>query len=69
VSFTDEDLKRLKELPDNVVITFKEGPSVKLKTLLARLEAAEKLVLRGLPISALTCKCELCSGWRKEAGK
>lgn len=84
MTFTDDDLRRLKELPDNVVITFKDGPSIKLKALLARLEAAEK----GLEIfSALFNKlikegelgqnqlayideCDaIISEWRKVAGR
>lgn len=73
MTFTDDDLKWLKKLPDNVVITFKDGPSVKLTALLARMEASE-WVLKGF-IKLEEEKenydevCRRVQAWRKAAGK
>ena len=60
MTFTDEDLKRLEKLPDNIVITLGVGPSVKLKAIIARLEAAE---------ACIDVKADSYELWRKAAGK
>jgi len=78
MTFTDEDLKRLEKLPDNIVITLGVGPSVKLKAIIARLEAAEKIAEWGCHTRRCSikadeaCDCEmpaLFEAWRKAAGK
>lgn len=65
VTFTDEDLKRLKEIiGEPGLITHNMGVDV-YKALLARLEAAENARSH----HAAPCTCDWCRPWRKAAGK
>jgi hypothetical protein len=69
MKFTDDDLKRLKEEMD----AYPELRDFKVDALLARLEAAEKLILlRGthIPNATITRETETAVwAWRKAAGK
>ena len=72
MSFTDDDLKRVKE--DGVLLNLYD-PSEKfnLDSLLARLEVAERLhKLKHFHEPRGWCDCEQCKAsaeWRKAAGK
>lgn len=73
MTFTDEDLKRLKERceSDDLIGIF----DYELPALLARLEAAEKIVIFDcLHDPKAKCGCtkelnQLIQAWRKAAGK
>lgn len=74
MSFTDEDLGRLKEaiVSDEAESDNDKWPKtivrqIHLQALIARLEAAETPC--GMAISRLVCKCSPCLAWRKAAGK
>jgi hypothetical protein len=71
MAFTDDDLKRLKEIATERLVYPMSNET--LKALLARLEAAEKLILlRGthLPNATITREIETAVwAWRKAAGK
>lgn len=75
ISFTDDDLKRLKEslngeLPE--FSTWAKSDLKVLKSLLARLEAAENYIAHSHgPASPFCCEKEIAldKEWRKAAGK
>lgn len=78
MTFTDDDLKRLKyhmEKHRNLVIPLtSDGPSVLIASIIARLEAAEKVCRenqkRHMVIDIPGCKlCTALEAWRKAAGK
>ena len=75
MSFTDEDLKRLKDHTEECIgseITT-AVPAKRMKALLARLKAAEKccqwMAERDHIISAFRSAWEPLDEWRKAAGK
>ena len=44
--FSDEDLKRVKKLPKNLVITDGDYPSLRIRDIVSRLEAAERIITK-----------------------
>ncbi len=72
-SFTDERLKRLKEEADRNSLEYPiELSATEIKALLARLEAAERVVHRLDKLSGAELETELnylLDGWQKTCGK
>jgi hypothetical protein len=64
MTFTDDDLKRLKENMDRLGDGFMPG-NYTLRPLLARLEAAEKRASYHIK----DCHCQYCLNWREAAEK
>jgi hypothetical protein len=69
MTFTDDDLKRLKEqrviVHEGIHVAVKK---VELQALLARLEAAERVIAKHFELMNISTFEEL-QAWRKAAGK
>jgi hypothetical protein len=72
VTFTDDDLKRLKDhfngMPHYIDIPASQEP-VNLSALLARLEAAERFTKHVIDLTPDYSGCIRYKAWRKAAGK
>ncbi len=68
MSFTDADLKRMKEDPETYFFAVK-NPERTMKTLLARLEAAERLIQEWIILDETLRDDKYVKDWLKSKGE